>query len=200
MPMRRRSRLPQLLAALLFAPLLLGLLLAGCGGTPERHDQPLAYVDLPRFMGTWYVMARIPNTLERGHMASRDVYTLRPDGKIAVHYVYRTGPQEPEKALDIVATVLPDTGNREWRMRFFKIVPTRQRILEVAPDGSWALIDSPGRELAWIFSRKPTMDDAQYLELRKRMQAHGIDTDKVWRVPHTAAEVGRRGYDIPKSE
>lgn len=189
-----RRRLPLLLL------LLTGLLLVACGGTPERGAEPRPYVDLPRFMGTWYVVARIPNVLERGHMASRDVYTLRADGKIDVHYVYRTGPQEQEKVVDIIASVLPDTGNREWRMRFFKIVPTKQRILEVAPDGSWALIDSPGRDLAWIFSRRPDMDDAQYLELRKRLGAHGIDTDKVWRVPHTAAQVGKRGYDVPKSE
>lgn len=189
-----RRRLPLLLL------LLTGLLLAACGGTPERGSEPRPYVDLPRFMGTWYVVARIPNVLERGHMASRDLYTLRADGKIDVHYVYRTGPHEQEKVVDIIASVLPGTGNREWRMRFFKIVPTRQRILEIAPDGSWALIDSPGRDLAWIFSRRPDMDEAQYLELRKRLAAHGIDTDKVWRVPHTAEQVGKRGYDIPKSE
>lgn len=180
--------------------LLTGMLLAACGSTPERRSESMPYVDLPRFMGTWYVVARIPNVLERGHMASRDVYTLRADGKIDVHYVYRTGPDEQEKVVDIIASVLPGTGNREWRMRFFKIVPTKQRILEIAPDGSWALIDSPGRDLAWIFSRRADMDDAQYLELRARLQAHGIDTDKVWRVPHTAAQVGKRGYDIPKSE
>ncbi len=184
----------------LLALALLGLLLSACGGTPERTGPPPPPIDLQAFMGTWYVVARIPNALERGHMASRDVYTLQPDGKIAVHYVYRTGPREPEKVLDIVATVLPDTGNRVWRMRFFKIVPTRQRILEVAPDGSWALLDSPGRDLAWIFSRKPSMSDAQYLELRGRLREHGVDIDKVWRVPHTAEEVGKRGYDVPKSE
>lgn len=193
MPRRRLPLLPMLLV-------LLSVLLSACGSTPERPAQPMPYVDLPRFMGTWYVVARIPNALERGHMASRDVYTLRDDGRIDVHYVWRTGPDQPEKAIDIVATVLPSTGNREWRMRFFKIVPTRQRILEIAPDGSWALLDSPGRDLAWIFSRKPAMDDAQYIELRQRLKAHGVDIDKVWRVPHTAAEVGKRGYDVPKSE
>ncbi len=189
-----------------FLPLLwLGLLgaatlLAACGGTPERAAQPMPYVDLPRFMGNWYVVARIPNAIERGHMASRDLYTLRDDGKIDVHYVWRTGADQPEKALDIIATVLPSTGNREWRMRFFKVVPTRQRILEIAPDGSWALLDSPGRDLAWIFSRKPMLDDALYVDLRRRLKAHGVDTDKVWRVPQTAADVGKRGYDVPKSE
>lgn len=193
---RRRPAPSRLLAA----ASLLALLLAACGGSPERSSPPAPPIDLHAFMGTWYVVARIPNALERGHMASRDVYALRPDGKIAVHYVYRTGPREPEKVLDIVANVLPGTGNREWRMRFFKIVPTRQRILELAPDGSWALLDSPGRELAWIFSRTPSISDAQYLDLRKRLKGHGVDIDKVWRVPHTLEEVGKRGYDVPKSE
>lgn len=176
------------------------LLAAACGGTPERSPLPRPYVDLPRFMGTWYVVARIPNVLERGHMASRDEYSLRPDGKVAVHYVYRTGPHEPYKVVDAIATVQEGTGNREWRMRFFRVVPTTQRILEIAPDGSWALIDSPGKELAWIFSRKPTLSDAQYLELRGRLKAHGVDVDRVWRVPQTAQEVGLRGYDRPKSD
>ena len=196
--MTRRNARPTTAAMSAFA--LCVLLLAGCRSAPPEWTEPRPYVDLQRFMGTWYVVARIPNALERGHMASRDIYTLREDGRIDVHYVYRTGPDLPEKQVDIVATVLPDTGNREWRMRFFKIVPTRQRILEIAPDGSWALIDAPGRDLAWIFSRKPHMDEARYLELRKRLKAHGINVDKVWRVPHTAEEVGKRGYDVPKSE
>lgn len=176
------------------------LLLAACAGTPEESGPPPQPVDLRAFMGTWYVIGRIPNVVERGHMASRDLYTLRADGKIDVHYVYRTGPDEPEKVLDIVATVLPDTGNRVWRMRFFRVFPTRQRILEVAPDGSWALLDSPGRELAWIFARRPDMDEAQYQALRRQLGTHGIDIDKVWRVPHRAEDIGKRGYDMPKSE
>lgn len=189
--------------ARVFRPVLVLLalaLLAGCGGTPERADAPASSVDLQRFMGTWYVIARIPNMLERGHMASRDEYSLREDGKVNVHYVYSTGPEEAYKVVDAIASVEPNTGNREWKMRFFRVVPTRQRILEVAPDGSWALIDSPGRDLAWIFSRTRDMDDAKYLALRKRLKAHDIDTDKVWRVPQTAEQVGKRGYDVPKSE
>jgi len=185
--------------------LLSTLLLAACAGTSERDSGPPPalgerHVDLPAFMGTWYVIGRVPNMLERGHMASRDVYTLREDGKVDVHYVYRNGPDEPEKVLDIVATVLPGTGNREWRMRFFRVFPTRQRILEVAPDGSWALLDSPGRELAWIFARRPDMDEAQYQALRRRLDELGIDMDKIWRVPHSAEDIGKRGYDVPKSE
>lgn len=181
-------------------PLLcLALLLAACRSDPVATQAPSAPIDLQRFMGTWYVVARVPNVIERGHMASRDEYTLRDDGKVDIHYVYRTGPYQPYKALDAVATVRDGTGNRDWRLRFFHLVPTTQRILEVAPDYSWALIAVPERDLAWIFMRRPQIDERQYLELRKRLRAHGVNIDKVWLVPQTADQVGKRGYDQPKS-
>ena len=177
----------------------LATLLVACASAPERAHAPATAIDLQRFMGTWYVVARIPNVIERGHMASRDEYALRDDGKVAIHYVYRTGPYQPYKALDATAAVRDGTGNREWRIRFFHFVPTTQRILEVAPDYSWALIDVPDHDLAWIFMRTPRIDDQQYLDLRKRLRAHGVNVDKVWLVPQTAEQVGKRGYDQPKS-
>lgn len=185
----------------LLAPVVLmaGMLLAACASAPPPRAQGAATIDLPRFMGTWYVVARIPNVIERGHVGGRDDYTLRPNGDIAVRYAYRTGFGEPWKSLDFSASVRAGTGNREWRVRFFRVVPTTQRILEVAPDYSWALIDVPGRDLAWIFSRTPVIDDALYLDLRKRMRGHGIDIDKVWRVAQTQAQVGQPGVDAPKA-
>lgn len=174
------------------------LLLSACGSAPIASDTPpSASIDLPRFMGTWYVTARIPNVIERGHMSGRVDYNLRDDGKIAIRYSYRKGPDEPVEDLNITASVTPDTGNRQWRMRFFRVVPTTQRVLEVAPDYSWALLDAPGRDLAWIYTRAPSLSDAQYLDLRNRLRGHGVNVDKVWRVVHRRDEVGQRGFDQP---
>lgn len=181
--------------------LLLGLcamlLAASCASAPVPAHTAQA-MDLSRFMGRWYVVARVPNVIERGHMSSYDDYSLRDDGKIAVTYRYRTGPQEPFKDLAAVASVIPGSGNREWRMRFFRVVPTTQRVLEVAPDYSWALLDAPGRDLAWIFARAPSLTEAQYVELRERLRQHGVNVDKVWRVVHHRDEIGQRGFDQPK--
>ena len=156
---------------------------------------PLA---LQPLMGTWYEVARIPNLVERGHMGSRHDYTLQPDGGIAVQYRYRTGPDESWKDIQARAGVVDGSGNRHWRMRFYRMLPLTQRILDIAPDGSWMLLDAPGRDLAWILSRTPELSDAEYLQLRRRLQAHGVNTDKVWRVVHRAEDVGARGFDQPK--
>ena len=104
-------------------------------------------------MGPWHVIAHVPYFGERGHVASRDEYTLRTDGRIGVRYVYQEGFGEPVETIDSKATVKADSGNRRWTTWFFGVIPTKFRILEIAPDYSWALIDYPGGDLAWIFAR-----------------------------------------------
>ena len=192
----RQSRLSRAFACLVFAAGL--VVLSACSKPVTRSDQPP--IDLPRFMGTWYVVAHVPYFTDRGHVAARDEYTLLPDGRIAVRYLYRTGFQQPFKILEAVATVEPGSGGRDWRVRFFHVVPARQRILEIAPDGAWALLHSPGRDLAWVFARKPVMDDTTYQDLLRRLRGYGVDSDKLWRVPQTPEQVGELGFDRPKDE
>lgn len=153
---------------------------------------------LNRFMGAWHVIAHVPYFGERGHVASRDEYTLRADGRIAVHYVYQEGFAEPVKTLDSKATVKADSGNRRWTTWFFGVIPTKFNILEVAPDYSWALINYPGRDLAWVFARTADIGDAQYAELVAKMRGHGVDTTKLLRVPQLKEQVGKPGFATPK--
>ncbi len=186
---------PRIAIALLAA---LGLaVFVACSSTPmSARTVNAPAIDLPRFMGRWHVIAHVPYFAERGHVASVDEYTLRPDGRIGVHYTYRTSFSEPEKSMDSSATVKANTGNREWTTWFFRVVPTKYRILEVAPDYSWALIDYPGRDLAWVFARTPVMDDALYRQLEQRLAGHGVNTDKVRRVPQVADQVGKLGFEM----
>ncbi len=182
--------------ALLLAALMTLFLVAACASTPMNTNA--TPVDLPRFMGAWHVIAHVPYFGERGHVASRDEYTLREDGRIGVHYVYQEGFGEPVKTLDSRATVKDGSGNRLWTTWFFGVIPTKFRILEVAPDYSWALIDYPGRDLAWVFARTAEIGDAQYAELVTRMRGHGVDTGKLVRVPQLAEQVGQPGFAAPK--
>ena len=182
-------------------PLLLSvfaLLLASCASAPSQPDRPA--LALPPLMGTWYVIAHVPYFTERGHVAARDEYTLRDDGRIAVRYVYRTGFHSAVKSLDATATVIPGTGNRDWRLRFYRVVPATQRILEVAPDGSWMLLATPDGDLAWVFARTPDMEGRTYQVLLGKLRGYGINSDKVWRIAQSPDQVGALGFERPNDD
>ncbi|MDB6163373.1 MAG: outer rane lipoprotein [Xanthomonadaceae bacterium] len=172
--------------------------LAGCASAPAVDTGP--ELSLRPLMGTWYVIAHVPYFTERGHVWAHDDYALLPDGRIAVHYTYRSGFHGPVRSLDAVATVVPGTGNRDWRLRFFRVVPATQRIVEVAPDGSWMLLATPDRELAWIFARTPDMRDSTYQTLLHKLRDHGINSDKIWRIAQTPEQVGQLGFERPNGE
>lgn len=143
-------------------------------------------LDLDRYMGRWWVVGHVPYFAERGKVATADVYALRPDGRIDNTYVYRKAFDRPEKSMHGVATVVPGTGNAQWRIAFFGgLVKADYLVLEVAPDYSWALVGHPRRKLAWIFAREPRMDDARFNELRARFAAYGYDTGTIVRVPQS---------------
>ena len=169
----------------------------GCASRGTARDVPNA-VDLPRFMGTWHVVAHIPYFAERGHVAARYDYALRDTDKVGVTYYYREGFDQPEQTRDARASVKGDSGNREWTLWFVGVVPAKWRIVEVAPDYSWALADYPGRDMGWILSRDATMDDAQYQSLVKRARDHNINARQLVRVPQVPAQLGKPGFGDPK--
>lgn len=145
-------------------------------------------------MGAWYVIANIPYFGERGKLASRDVYTLTPEGRIDTTYVYRKSFDAPEKTLKSVADVVPKTGDARWVVTFFKLFHSDYLVLDVAPDYSWALVGQPDRSLGWILARDARMPDSQYADLIGRMRGLGYDTQRLQRVPQFAEQVGKPGF------
>jgi len=165
---------------------------------PTVSTPASAPIDLQKFMGTWYVIGRVPNPIERGHVASVNEFRLRGDQKVSIRYRYRDGFSEPQQELTVRASVDEKSGNHNWRTWFYKIVPTHTRVLEVAPDYSWAMLGYPGREMAWIFARKPDMDKDLYKELATRLRdQYGVNTDKLKRVPQHPEQVDRLGFEVP---
>ena len=159
-------------------------------------SQPLS---LERYMGRWYVIGRVPNPVERGHVASHHDYRLEDpaDGKVQINYYYRENFDSPVQVLNLRARVDQDSGNRRWRTWFYRIIPTRTEVLEVAADYSWALVGYPGRDMAWILSREPDMSQTRYFELTQRLAEHRVNTDRMRRVLQAPEQQGRLGFETP---
>ena len=161
-------------------------LLGACAHAPPTIP-PVASVDLPRFMGDWYVIAHIPTRFERDAYGAVESYALRPDGRIATTFRYRDGAFDaPEKTMHPVGTVRADTGNAVWDMRFFALFDAEYVIVYLKDDYSETIIGRSDRDYAWIMARTPTISDDDYREATARLGALGYSLDGLRKVPQPA--------------
>ncbi len=181
------------------------VIVTGCASTPPNpnpragQEQKLANVDLPRYMGRWYLIANIPYFGEKNYVASRAEWTLRDDGKIDDAYVGRKGGfDQPETRREFVDTVVPNTNNAHWRVRLFWPIHVSQLTLYVDDDYAYTLLGYPGKSLGWIFARKPEMEDAKYRELLEKFDEQGYDTSLFRRVPQKREQIGLPGFQSPE--
>lgn len=157
--------------------------LMGCAqvGTPIKMvDQ----VDLPRFMGRWYVVGIIPTRLERGNHNPVETYRLDRDGNVCTWYRYRVdGLDSPVKLLHSTGLVVPGTGNAEWKVRFFGLFKAQYKVGWLAPDYSQVLIVRDARDYLWYMARTPTVTEVDWQAMLERARGMGYDPSRIERVP-----------------
>lgn len=114
-------------------------------------------VDLARYVGTWYEIARLPNRFQS--MCVSDVRaTYRREGDdIAVLNQCRTADGAIEQA-DGIAKTVAGSGNAKLRVSFFRPFYGDYWILDLDPDYRWVLVGEPGRDYAWVLARTPALD------------------------------------------
>lgn len=173
--------------------LLLAALVAACsavGPPPLRGIEQT--VDLPRFMGPWYVIASIPIHVpflpmfsEHGAHNGVETYRLDADGSIATTYRFRRDAFDgPEKVFTPRARVANSPTNSEWKMKFDWYLPEADYlILHLDPNYQRTVVGVPDRKYVWIMSRTPTMPPAEYTELLLKLQGLGYDTGRITQVP-----------------
>jgi apolipoprotein D and lipocalin family protein len=187
-----------------FAPALLALLgMSGCNSAPQPSaDMPaLAQIDLPRYMGRWYVIANIPYFAERGFVGSYSQWSLRDTGDDAGKINIRDEFFGRKKTFDaelthheFVDTVVPDSGNAHWRVRLFWPITVSQYTFYVDPDYQYTLVGLGSKNYGWIFARSPDISEAKYRELLERFAAMGYDVAKFRRIPQRPEQIGQPGF------
>jgi apolipoprotein D and lipocalin family protein len=164
------------------------VVLAACAspGARERPLEAAPSVDLPRFMGTWYVIAHVPYYFENGKVATRDEYRLRPDGRIDNDFVFKKRFGEADKRWRGISTVVPDSGGARWKVQFVWPFSTELVVVHVDDDYQGAVLATPNRKLAWVFGREPTMDAVRYDALVAKLVERGVDASTLQLVPQVA--------------
>ncbi len=162
-------------------------LLVGCTAM-KPPLQTVSHVDLPRYMGDWYVIANIPYFAEKNCYDSIESYALRPDGKIDNWFQCRKGSFSAplERKATAIASVEDKTTNAIWSVKFFKLISVKYLVLDLDPAYQWVMVGHPSRRYGWIMARSKSMDDSLYQRLLSRAAAQGYDPAKFAKVPQSA--------------
>ncbi|HSN03608.1 MAG TPA: lipocalin family protein [Nitrospira sp.] len=168
---------------------LAGVLLGGCAGVDSRGEVPtVAAVDLSRYVGTWYEIARLPMWFQRHCVDSRAIYTLRSDGAVGVHNECATDAGERDQ-IEGVATVVDAKTNAKLNVQFdnwFARLFGSSRegnywILDLDAEYRTALVGTPDRRYLWILSRTPQMEEPAYRRLVELSRSVGYPVDDLVR-------------------
>lgn len=143
-------------------------------------------VDLNRYLGKWYEIARYPNRFEKS--CASDVtaqYSLRSDGKIEVVNSCRKADGK-WKASKGSAKVADKQTNAKLKVTFFWPFYGNYWIIDLDPEYRYAVVSEPGREYLWILSRTPKLDPALYEAITTRLRQNGFDPDRLIKPPQNA--------------
>ena len=137
-------------------------------------------MELKRYMGRWYEIAKIPNRFQR--KCDRDTtatYTLRSDGEVTVvnRCLRENGGEIVSRGL---ARVVDRATGTKLKVSFVSLLGVRlfwgkYWVIGLDPDYQWALVGEPKRKYGWILAREPDLTAEQWEEVRRILRDGGYD-------------------------
>ena len=186
-PLRVGSRWGAVVALLIAATLQTAI--AEAQTPPAVRTIP--FVDLDRYAGEWFEIARFPNRFQRECVGDvRATYTPRPDGRVNVVNRCRTADGSTEARG--IARVVDEHSFARLQVRFapawlsfLPVVWGDYWIIGLAPDYSWAVVGDPGRDYLWVLSRTSRLDDVPAAAALAAARNNGFDVKHLVQTPQT---------------
>ena len=186
-------------SALVIALLATVVTAAASQGQPSPV-QTVQRVEIDRYLGDWFEIARFPNRFQR--MCAGDVlasYARRADGRLDVVNRCRTERGDVTEARGVARVVDVRTSARlkvrfaPAALSFLPFVWGDYWILGLADDYTWAVVGSPDRTYLWVLARTPVLGASQLNAAQAAARASGFETQRLVYTPHTAPLSRGRG-------
>ena len=142
------------------------------------------HVDIDKYLGKWYEIARLPNSFEKGLICCTADYSMREDGKITV-----LNSGHPDKNPEKVETAkgkawLPDKDvTSKLKVQFFWPFRGDYYIFHLDDDYQYVLVGAPNRKYLWLLSRTPAIEDALFNELMEIAKTNDFDISTIYKTP-----------------
>ena len=167
-------------------PAILAIFLSACTGAPEGVE-PVSGFELDRYLGTWYEIARLDHSFERGLSNVTASYSLRDDGGLKViNRGYNVEDAEWDEA-EGKAYFVGDEDVGQLKVSFFGPFYGGYNIIELDKVGyRYSMVAGPDRSYLWILARSPDLDDAILERLLAKAGELGFPLGELIMVDHDA--------------
>ncbi|WP_293624395.1 MULTISPECIES: lipocalin family protein [unclassified Polynucleobacter] len=170
----------------------LGFLLICLGSVQANAQQAdqavktIASLDVPRYLGTWYEIAKFPNWFQKKCVSNtKAVYSAKPDGNLRVLNSCKTASGETSEAEGLTRQIgVKDSPKLEVRfapewLSFLPMVWGDYWVIDLDPQYQVAAVSDPRREYLWVLSRTPQIDPTVYADLLQRLKQQQFDIQKL---------------------
>lgn len=151
--------------------------------TPDNDPQTAEYVDLMKYVGTWYEIARLEQRFQKGCVSSKAIYKLKRD-KVKVTNVCKKANGRKKKAKGIAIVKDKETNSKLFVsfvpfFRNFGLFGGDYWIIDIDEEYQWAIVGDAKRESLWFLSRTPEISKRLYKRLKRKAEKQGFDTSEL---------------------
>lgn len=147
---------------------------------PEKDLITVRKVDLNKYAGLWYEIARIPNRFQKQCLQNTTAqYSLREDGKIEVinRCLKESGEIDEIKG---IAKIADTETNAKLKVSFVRFLGISlfwadYWIIDLSEDYQWAVVGTPSRKYGWILARQPELSQEVLEQINQSLREQGYD-------------------------
>lgn len=162
-------------------PVVLGIAVALIFGCSNNYPplETVKQVDINKYMGKWYEIARFPNSFQKDCNCTTAEYQLMEDYVKVTNSCYKDSVNGELEIAHGKATIVEGSNNAKLKVSFFWPFKGDYWVIDLSDDYSYAVIGNPSRKYLWILSRTPVINPEIYTQILERITAKGFDIRKL---------------------